>query len=153
MNSETVPILVAVIIQSALGLTVFLANPRRKSNQCFLLLSFSAVGWLAALYFGSTTTNLTIVTLCIREASAAGLLILATFNLLRLSIRETSGTWGTILNRSRVWIALTVALIGFCQTQFFLVGAQLVPPSGCPWAAKCFSVAITRRLSPNVASP
>ncbi|PYL57268.1 MAG: hypothetical protein DMF30_06955, partial [Verrucomicrobia bacterium] len=130
MNSETVPILGAVIIQSALGLTVFLANPRRKSNQCFLLLSFSAVGWLAALYFGSTTTNLTIVTLCIREASAAGLLILATFNLLRLSIRETSGTWGTILNRSRVWIALTVAMIGFCQTKFFLVGAQLVHRAG-----------------------
>src|SRR6266852_1032733 len=65
MNSETVPILGAVIIQSALGLTVFLANPRRKSNQCFLLLSFSAVGWLAALYFGSTTTNLNIVTWCI----------------------------------------------------------------------------------------
>ncbi|PYK92474.1 MAG: hypothetical protein DME36_13260 [Verrucomicrobia bacterium] len=126
MNSATIPILGAVIIQSALGLTVFLANPRRKSNQCFLLLSFSAVGWLAALYFGLTTTNLTIVTLCIREASAAGLLILATFNLLRLSIRETSGTWGTILNRSRVWIALTVAMIGFCQTKFFLVGAQLV---------------------------
>jgi len=130
MNSETVPILGAVIIQSALGLTVFLANPRRKSNQCFLLLSFSAVGWLAALYFGLTTTNLTIVTLCIREASAAGVLILATFNLLRLSIRETSGTWGTILNRSRVWIALTVAMIGFCQTKFFLVGAQLVHRAG-----------------------
>src|SRR6266536_1742480 len=126
MNSETVPILGAVIIQSALGLTVFLANPRRKSNQCFLLLSFSAVGWLAALYFGLTTTNLTIVTLCIREASAAGVLILATFNLLRLSIREPSETWGAILDRSRVWIALTVAMIGFCQTKFFLVGAQLV---------------------------
>ncbi len=126
MNSETVPILAAVIIQSALGLTVFLANPRRKSNQSFLLLSFSAVGWLAALYFGSTTTNLTIVTLCIREASAAGVLILATFNLLRLSIREPSETWGAILDRSRVWIALTVGMIGFCQTKFFLVGAQLV---------------------------
>ncbi len=130
MNSETVPILGAVIIQSALGLTVFLANPRRKSNQCFLLLSFSAVGWLAALYFGSTTTNLNIVTLCIREASAAGVLILATFNLLRVSIRETSRTWGTILNRSGVWIALTVAMIGFCQTKFFLVGTQLVYRAG-----------------------
>src|SRR5207302_5738181 len=130
MNSATIPFLGAVIIQSALGLTVFLANPRRKSNQCFLLLSFSAVGWLAALYFGLTTTNLTFVTLCIREASAAGVLILATFNLLRLSIRETSGTWGTILNRSRVWIALTVAMIGFCQTKFFLVGAQLVHRAG-----------------------
>jgi hypothetical protein len=46
-------------------------------------------------------------------------MILATFNLLRLSIRETTGTWGTILNRSRVWIVLTVAMIGFCQTKFF----------------------------------
>ncbi|PYL52931.1 MAG: hypothetical protein DMF29_09890 [Verrucomicrobia bacterium] len=56
MNSEIVPILGALIVQSALCLVVFLANPRHKTNQIFLLLSLAAIFWLACLYFGSYST-------------------------------------------------------------------------------------------------
>ena len=51
MNSAAVPTLAAIAIQSALGLGVFQANPRRKSNQCFLLLSAVIACWLGSLYF------------------------------------------------------------------------------------------------------
>src|SRR5438105_13109012 len=88
MNSETVPILGAIAIQSVLALAVFLANPRHKPNQSFLLLSLAAIGWLVCLYFGSITTNLPTSSWCIRQACAAAILILAVFNLLRLAIRE-----------------------------------------------------------------
>ncbi len=130
MNSETVPILGAIAIQSALALAVFLANPRHKSNQSFLLLSLAAIGWLASLYFGSNTTNLTVATWCMREAFAAGVLILAMLNLLRLSIRERQKDWRVILRHSRTWIVLSVATIAFCQTKFFLKGARVLHPLG-----------------------
>src|SRR6266446_3668578 len=125
MNSETIPILGAILIQSALAVAVFFANPRHKPNQSFLLLSLAAIGWLGCLYFGSITTNLSILAWCIREAFAAGILILAVFNLLRLSIRERQKNWRDILRQSRGWTVLTIGMIGFCQTKFFLIGAQM----------------------------
>ncbi len=123
MNSETIPILGAIAIQSALAVAVFFANPRHKPNQSFLFLSLAAIGWLGCLYFGSITTNLSILAWCIREAFAAGILILAVFNLLRLSIRERQKNWRDILRQSRGWTVLTIGMIGFCQTKFFLIGA------------------------------
>jgi PAS domain S-box-containing protein len=132
-NSELIPILAAAVVQSALGLTVFFANPRRKSNQCLLLLSFLALGWLATLYYGFAATKLTTATACMREAFAAGALVLAGFNLLRLSIRYQTQNWSGILRRSRFWLVATAGIIGFCQTRFFLEGARL--PSGIGNAA------------------
>ncbi len=125
MNSETIPILGAIAIQLAIAVAVFFANPRHKPNQSFLFLSLAAIGWLGCLYFGSITTNLSILAWCIREAFAAGILILAVFNLLRLSIRERPKNWRDILRQSRGWTVLTIGMIGFCQTKFFLIGAQM----------------------------
>src|SRR5947199_1976651 len=125
MNSETIPILGAIAIQLAIAVAVFFANPRQKPNQSFLFLSLAAIGWLGCLYFGSITTNLSILAWCIREAFAAGILILAVFNLLRLSIRERPKNWRDILRQSRGWTVLTIGMIGFCQTKFFLIGAQM----------------------------
>src|ERR1700704_443412 len=85
MNSATTPILFALVLQLGLGLIVFQSNPRRKSNQSFLLLSLAAVGWLASLFFAFTASNSNVATFWIREASAFGVLNLAGFNLLRLS--------------------------------------------------------------------
>ncbi len=125
INSATTPILAAAVVQSALGLTVFFANPRRKSNQCLLLLSVLALGWLATLYYGFAATKLTTATACMREAFAAGALVLAGFNLLRLSIRYHTQNWSGILRRSRIWLIGTAGIIGLCQTKFFLEGARL----------------------------
>ena len=49
MNSATLPILVALIVQLALGLVVFQANRQLKSNQAFLFLSVIASAWLCAI--------------------------------------------------------------------------------------------------------
>src|SRR2546423_13892524 len=108
MNTATVPILVALFVQLALGLVVFQANRQLKSNQSFLLLSLVAAGWLCTLYYASVATNEEMAALWIREASALGALNLAGFNLLRLSIREKQRSWREILRQSRVWIAATI---------------------------------------------
>jgi PAS domain S-box-containing protein len=124
MNSSTFPILVALFIQLALGLVVFQANRDLKSNQSFLLLSLVAAGWLGAMYFAITATSLTVAALSIRQTYAIGAVIPATFNLLRLSIRERQASWKVILRQSRLWIVLTIAAVIFCQTNWFLTGAR-----------------------------
>jgi len=124
MNSATLPILVALIVQLALGLVVFQANRQLKSNQAFLFLSVIASAWLCAMYFAITATSLAGAALWIRQTYAVGALIPAAFNLLRLSIRERQVGWTVILRQSRVWIVLTIAAVIFCQTRWFLTGAR-----------------------------
>ncbi len=135
MNVVTLPTLVALIVQLSLGAAVFQANPRRRSNQCFFLLSVTIGIWLASLYFVFGTRNPQTAALAIREASAAGITILAVFNLLRLSIRHRHWGWSQMLRHSLVWIAVTAVVIGFCHTDAFLHGAAMRPNSaGSPMA-------------------
>src|SRR5438132_1639081 len=129
MTITTIPVLVALLIQVGLGLSIFLANSKRKTNQCFLLLSVAIACYLTALYVGSTTSNTAVAEFCIREASAAAAVIFGSFNLLRLSIRERHQDWKQLFNRSRVWAIATIAIVVLCQTKLFLQGAR-VPDHG-----------------------
>src|ERR1700686_634557 len=125
MNSAAAPTLVALIIQCGLGLVVFFANRERRSNQCFLILSLAIVAWMGSLYCAFATTNQGAAEFPIREASAAAALIFASFNLLRLSIREKQNSWGQMFGHSRFWLLVTSAIVVLCQTKFFLQGARI----------------------------
>jgi PAS domain S-box-containing protein len=131
MNTATAPTLAAIIIQIGLGLIVFQANPRRRSNQCFLLLSVIIGAWLTALYVAFGTRNPETAASYIRHASAAGAFILVAFNLLRLSIVEANG-WREILLRSWVWLAAAVVVAGLSQTTFFLEATRFSQADGSP---------------------
>lgn len=130
MSGSIIATLIALLIQLVLGALVFHANPNRKSNQSFLLLTCAAVGWLGSLYYVFTATDAEAAEHGIRQASAAAVLILLTLNLLRISIREWQKNWRFILRRCRTWMVLSGALIIFCQTDIFLRGAQLSESTG-----------------------
>src|SRR5438552_10203212 len=125
MNSATAPTLIAIALQLGLGLTVFQANPKRKSNQCFLILSLVISTWLVSLYLAFVARTPDSAEFAIREASTAGVLYLLTLNLLRLSIRQNSTSWHNILSDSRIWLFVTAAVAGLCQTKAFLKGAVI----------------------------
>lgn len=130
MIGATIPTIGAIALQLLLGLAVFQANPKRRLNQCFLLLSLVIVGWLASLHFAFTAGNPGVAEFSIRQASVAGALYLAMLNLLRLSVRQRDQTWRDILQRCRVWLALTIGIVALCQTNFFLQGAEIANPIG-----------------------
>ncbi len=125
MNSVTIPTLAALLVQIALGLAVFQANRRRLANQCFLLLSLAMAAWLSSLYFGFVASSPAAAEFAIRQASASAAFYLLTLNLLRLSVRQKSGGWRKLLGHSRVWLLLTIAVMGLCETPFFLRGVQM----------------------------
>src|ERR1043166_1043102 len=104
MTGATVPTIGAIALQLLLGLAVFQANPKRRLNQCFLLLSLVIVGWLGSLHFAFTATTATGAEFSIRQASVAGALYLAMLNLLRLCARQREQSWRDILGRARVWL-------------------------------------------------
>src|SRR5437764_13025680 len=88
MNSSTIPILVALFIQLALGQVVFQANRHRKANQSFLLLSLVTTGSLFSPYSLLTTSPATAAALWIRYSSVFAVFLLAVFTSLRLSIKN-----------------------------------------------------------------
>lgn len=130
MNSAIGPTLAAIVIQIGLGLAVFQANRRRKSNQCFLLLSLIIGTWLVCLYLVFVTTKPGLTEFFIRQASAAGALILVAFNILRLSIQRRNQRWRTILRESWLWLVVALAVVGLCQTGLFLQEVQFSKPLG-----------------------
>jgi PAS domain S-box-containing protein len=130
VNGPTIPILAALIVQLALALVVFQSNWHRKSNQCFFFLSLAAAGWLGSLYLAFVATDQRIAALAIREASSAAVLILATLNLLRITLRRNRESWTQILKRSRLWLIGTLAVVFLCHTSFFLKGARIAPGGG-----------------------
>jgi PAS domain S-box-containing protein len=125
MNSPAVPISIALVLQCGLGLAVFQSNPKRKSSQCFLLLSVAIAFWLATLYIAFSASSERIAEFSIRQAQVAGALILTTFNLLRLSIRESQRGWSGILRHSRLWLVGLLFITVFCQTRWFLEGVRM----------------------------
>ena len=130
MNTGPALCLVALVLQLVLGLAVIQANPRRKPNQCFLLLSVTIAMWLGCLYLGLSTRSNTTLEFSIRQASAAGALILTASNLLRLSILSQQGRWRDILQRSLPWLTAVLAIIVLCQTRFFLIRATFSQAPG-----------------------
>lgn len=125
MNSLTLSVVGAVAVQVGLGIAVFLANRRRKANQGFFILSLSIGFWLTSFYFAFQAKTLNAAEWAIRCASIAGPVILASFNLLRLTIRESQESWGTILRHCRAWLIGTAIVSITCLTKWFLHGAQL----------------------------
>jgi PAS domain S-box-containing protein len=126
MNGATIPILIALVIQLALGLAVFQANRHRKPNQCFLVLSLAAAGWLGSLHFAFTAKSPLVAEYAIRVAFGLATLIPVGCNILRLSIRERKRDWRSILRQSRVWLLVTAAIVCLCLTKFFLSGAVIL---------------------------
>jgi PAS domain S-box-containing protein len=125
MSGPAISTLLAMAIQVVLGLTVFFAHPKRRSNQCFLLLSLAICAWIGSLLLAFTAKQEPVAEFAIREASAAAALIFAAFNLLRLSISDRQKDWSHILARSRAWLVVTAAVVGLCQTKFFLQAARM----------------------------
>jgi len=120
MTGATIPTFGAILVQLALGLAVFQANRHRLANQCFLLLSLIVGAWLGSIYLAFVATNPQVAEFAIRQASATGVLYLATLNLLRISVRRNQEGWSGVLRHSRVWLTLTIGIVVLCQTKAFL---------------------------------
>ncbi|PYK31836.1 MAG: hypothetical protein DME57_02215 [Verrucomicrobia bacterium] len=142
MSGPAISTLLAIGIQALLGLTVFLAHPKRRSNQCFLLLSLAISGWIGSLLLAFTAKIEATAEFAIREASAAAPLIFAAFNLLRLSISESQKEWRHILWRSKGSLIITAGVVCFCQTKLFLQGARFVTRAGNVLAVPIYGPAV-----------
>lgn len=124
MNGAPPSILAAIVVQLGLGLAVLQSNWRRKANQSFLLLSLAAAAWLGSLFSILSSRDTGTAEISIRAASVAGILIITSLNLLRLSLIRNRESWPYILLRSLWWLIGLCFITVLCQTSFFLHGAR-----------------------------
>ena len=125
MNSQSLPLWLALFMQLGLGLAVFRGNPRNYANQSFLLVSAIICGWLLSLHFAYNAIRAEEAELWIRNASSIGLLIVNGFDLLRLAIVHRERGWREIGKRSFLLLAPSLLVIGLCYTPLFLRSAEL----------------------------
>lgn len=125
MNSQSLPLWLALFMQLGLGLAVFRANPRNYANQSFLLVSAIICGWLLSLHFAYNALRAEEAELWIRNASASGLLIVNGFDLFRLAIVHRERGWREIGKRSVLLLAPCLLVIGLCYTPLFMRSAEL----------------------------
>ncbi len=125
MSTESLPLWLALVTQLALGLAVFRANYRNYANQSFLLVSLFILAWLLSLHLAYNALQASEAAFWIRTASAAGILIVNGFNVLRSAIMCRESGWREIGKRSLPVAIPSVAVIALCYTPLFLRYAEL----------------------------
>jgi len=130
VNLFTFIILVSLIVNTAIGVFVYMAQPQRRINQCFLLLVVVIAAWQAAMWKGALASLVPVSAFWIRQTSAISGLIPPAMNLFRLSILHSDASIGAMLRKSRLWVFFWAATALLCQTSFFLESARLPERDG-----------------------
>ena len=130
MNPETIPFWLALILQLGLGLGVFRANSQNRVNQSFLIVCVFISGWLLSLHFAFTAYDPQVAERWIRAASVSGILVVNSFNLLRLAILHRNNSWQEIGWRSAGLAIPSLILIALCYTHLFLRFARIQVEAG-----------------------
>ena len=130
MNPETIPFWLALILQLGLGLGVFRANSQNRVNQSFLIVCVFISGWLLSLHFVFTAYDPQVAERWIRAASASGILVVNSFNVLRLAILHRNSSWQEIGWRSAGLAIPSLILTALCYTHLFLRFARIQVEAG-----------------------
>ncbi len=130
MNPETIPFWLALILQLGLGLGVFRANSQNRVNQSFFIVCVLISGWNLSLHFAFTAYDPREAEIWIRAASVSGILVVNSFNLLRLAILHRNNSWREIGGRSAGLAIPSLFLIALCYTHLFLRFARIQVEAG-----------------------
>jgi signal transduction histidine kinase len=110
MNILSIFHLIAVSFDVGLGISVYKTNPRRPTNQLFLILSGILACWLIALALAFSAPSDRITLFLIRFCHSMAALFPLTFDWLRQSILFPADSSWKIITRNRVWLGAAIAL-------------------------------------------
>ena len=121
----------AIGIGFILGLLVFLANPRRRTNRFFFMLATLLTAWMTCQAIGFALSETAIV-LCIRTCMLLSVFIPLAVYWLQMTIVHPDRNWQRILLASPYWLLFSVAISATSMTHLFVTGAtrpagQIIP--------------------------
>jgi signal transduction histidine kinase len=105
------------------GAFVFLTNPRRRTNQLFLMLSILLTTWLIFMAIAFLYPDVKTVAMCVRGCMMAGAMIPLSFDWLRVSIMHPEKSRWWILTQSPLWLMASLIIAAVSLTHFFVLGA------------------------------
>ena len=117
----------AILVSIILGVAVYLTNPRRTTNQAFLLLSGFTAGWLTSLALGFHTTSAVWAKYCMKSSTIFSIFVPLGVNWLRASIKYPQKKLPAIILHAPLWLTLAVLTALVCTLDFYV--RQLILPS------------------------
>jgi len=130
MNPIFVIHIATIVANLTLGIGIWYTNPRRLTNQCFLVLSTILSLYLIWLAISFMSTNTGTVAASVRGSAAVGVCLPIVFNCLRLSITRRQNTWPSIARQSVPWLVVTLAVAILCHTRLYV--RDVVVPENMP---------------------
>ncbi len=122
----------AILGSLVLGAAVFLNNPKRSTNRCYLLLSLTLAVWLVSMGMAFMLRSPAGIAAAIKGACASGLLIPLGFNWLRLAIMRPDLNVTAIVLQARLWGLSTLCMAFLCSSDRFIRGVFIPPDGGIP---------------------
>ncbi len=121
---------VTLLVNTAIGVVLFLTNPRRVQNQCFLLFTLSLTVWGLLVMGIMRSQHPETAELLIRWASAVSTLLPVFFHWLFLSVRQPEKQLAGVIRASAVTLSCCVVIILLTGTRFFLRDVQIPTQAG-----------------------
>ncbi len=112
-----------IAISFFIGVFVFFTNPRRRTNQFFLMLSTLLTTWLIFMAIGFLFPDVKTVAMCVRGCMMAGAMIPLSFDWLRVSIIHPEKSRWWILTQSPLWLMASLMFGAVSLTHVFVLGA------------------------------
>jgi two-component system nitrogen regulation sensor histidine kinase GlnL len=112
-----------IAISFSTGAFVFLTNPRRRTNQFFLMLSILLTIWLIFMAIAFLYPDVNTVAMCVRGCMMAGAMIPLSFDWLRVSIIHPEKSRWWILTQSPLWLMASLIIGAVSLTRIFVLGA------------------------------
>ena len=125
MTLSYIAVSIALIVDLAYGILIFLTNSRRTVNQHFLTLSMVLAAWLSCVLFILTAGSTAKADFFMRQAFVVAALIPMACNLLRLAIKFPHDSWWKVVVRSAWFVVISLGVGALCQTNFFMHSVAL----------------------------
>ncbi|MBV9658240.1 MAG: hypothetical protein JO295_09030 [Verrucomicrobia bacterium] len=121
MFSHSESFFIALACDLLLGIVIFITNPRRPANACFLIQSVIIGSWLLTRQYAFLSTSASNAIFWGRLCSVCGALFPFAFELLRAAVAYGNQGWPRIFKSIRYWLITTVFFVALCASPFFLI--------------------------------
>lgn len=121
---------VTLLVNTAIGLVLFLTNPRRVQNQCFLLFTLSLTAWGLLVMGIMRSHDPDTAEWLIRLASATSILCPVSFHWLFLSVKQPESRLTGVVRASRITLVFCAVVISITFTKFFLQDVSIPTQPG-----------------------
>jgi nitrogen-specific signal transduction histidine kinase len=109
--------LICGVLVAAIGLAVIKANPRRRANQAFALVSAVGIVWLSIVSAQMSARN---VTTFMRANAITSPFVPWALALLHSSLLFPTEPWRRLFHRALPWLVIALALIPLCFAPSFV---------------------------------